>query len=331
MPDVPSADQSVKSGSPPRCGLSRRTVRSITAWFDTSAVSYSPRPEGSGDRIEWARCLPFFAMHLGCLLVFAVGWSWIAVGLCISLYFVRMFAITGFYHRYFSHRTFRTSRPFQFGMALLGATAGQRGPMWWAAHHRHHHLHSDEPEDLHSPEQQGFLMSHMGWFMTQDGFRTDERLVRDWMKFPEIRFLDRFDWLLPAVLALGLFGLGFGLNLLWPASGVTGGQLFVWGFLVSTILVYHGTYTINSLAHTWGSRRFSTDDDSRNNFWLALITLGEGWHNNHHHYPAAASQGFYWWEVDITYYVLLALQRVGLIWDVNRVPRRVLERGRAAA
>ncbi len=315
--------------------------RSPLAWLDNQNAELEAAPEavadGGGDggpehaerhRIDWVRCTPFILLHVACLAVFLVGWSPVAVGVALALYVVRMFAITGFYHRYFSHRTFRTSRPMQLLMAVLGASAVQRGPMWWAAHHRHHHNHSDDPDDIHSPEQHGFWMAHMGWFMTEAGFQTNHRLVRDWAKFPELRFLDRFDWLVPAVLAAGCYGLGVLLEVLVPSLGTSGWQMFVWAFLISTVACYHGTYTINSLAHTWGRRRFATKDDSRNNFILALVTLGEGWHNNHHHYPASTRQGFYWWEIDPTYYGLKLMQWLGLIWDLNAVPQRALEKNR---
>jgi stearoyl-CoA desaturase (delta-9 desaturase) len=325
----------------------RRRSRSPLAWLDNQRIvdvaspgategpgsepdrgESDPGSPGDGHRIDWVRCLPFIGLHVACLTVFLVGWSWVAVGVALGLYIIRMFAITGFYHRYFSHRTFRTSRPTQLLMAILGASAVQRGPMWWAAHHRHHHKHSDDPDDIHSPEQHGFWMAHMGWFMTDAGFGTNERLVRDWAKFPELKFLDRFDMLVPAVLAVACFGLGVLLETVAPGLGTSGWQMFVWGFLISTVACYHGTYTINSLAHTWGRRRYATDDDSRNNFILAIITLGEGWHNNHHHYPAAARQGFFWWEIDPTYYGLKVMQWLGLIWDLNAVPQRALERNR---
>jgi stearoyl-CoA desaturase (delta-9 desaturase) len=239
-----------------------------------------------------------------------------------------MFAVTAFYHRYFSHRTFRTSRPMQFLMGALACSTGQRGPLWWAAHHRHHHNHSDQQPDLHSPRVVGFLRAHMGWFMTTNAFATQRHYVRDWLRFPELRWLNRLDWAPLLLLAGGTWVAGAAMEAWAPQLGVSGGQLFTWGFLVSTVLLYHATYTINSLAHQFGSRRFRTGDDSRNNFLLALITLGEGWHNNHHHYPASARQGFYWWEIDLTWYGLLLLQRVGLIWDLRPVPDHVLQRDR---
>jgi stearoyl-CoA desaturase (delta-9 desaturase) len=296
--------------------------RALLSWFDASTA---PRTADAAnrDRVDWARILPFVGMHVACLAVFWVGISPLAVGVAVALYVLRMFAITGFYHRYFSHRTFRTSRFAQFVFAALGASAVQRGPIWWAAHHRHHHAHSDKADDVHSPRQRGFVWSHLGWFLSRRHFAPDLTRVRDLLRFPELRWLDRFDILVPFVLALGLLLAGRWLAVHYPALGVTGGQLLVWGFFVSTVACYHGTYTINSLCHVWGRRRYATGDDSRNNFLLALITLGEGWHNNHHRYPMSARQGFYWWEIDITYYLLRMLAAAGIIWDLKPVPREV--------
>ncbi|MHC5113712.1 MAG: acyl-CoA desaturase [Planctomycetota bacterium] len=302
-------------------------ISSLARWFDGS-VALDDVPAEQRDRIEWLRCVPFILLHLAVLAVFWVGVSWVAVGVGVALYAVRMFAVTGFYHRYFSHRTFKTSRWFQFLMALAGSSAVQRGPIWWAAHHRYHHVHSDDHPDHHSPGLKGLWMSHVGWFMTRAGFATDRRYVRDWLRYPELRFLDRFDWLVPLVLAASLYGGGELLARFAPALGTNGLQMFFWGFVCSTLVLYHATYTINSLAHSWGRQRFETDDDSRNNFWLALLTLGEGWHNNHHHYPASVRQGFYWWEIDLTYYALKALSWTGLIWQLRGVPAHVLTEGR---
>jgi stearoyl-CoA desaturase (Delta-9 desaturase) len=198
----------------------------------------------------------------------------------------------------------------QFVFALLGAMAVQRGPLWWAAHHRHHHRHADNESDSHSPVQHGFWWSHVGWFLNSANFATRIELVPDLAKYPELRFLDRFDVAAPVALAALLFFIG-------------GAQLLIWGFFVSTVVLYHATFTVNSLAHVFGARRYVTADDSRNNWLLALLTFGEGWHNNHHYYPGAARQGFYWWEIDLTYYVLRMLAACGLIWDLKQVPARM--------
>ncbi|MDX5385933.1 MAG: acyl-CoA desaturase [Alteromonadaceae bacterium] len=234
-----------------------------------------------------------------------------------------MFAITGFYHRYFSHKTFKTSRAAQFVFAVLGASSAQRGPLWWAAHHRHHHQHSDNAEDLHSPHHGGFWWSHAGWFTCDAGFSMDERRVRDWLKFPELKFINRFDSLIPVAAAVLIYLLGEALAVWAPGLGTNGLQLLVWGFFISTVCLFHATVSINSLSHVWGKRRFETDDDSRNNFWLALITLGEGWHNNHHRWPQSVRQGFRWYEIDITWYGLWALSKLGIVWDLNPIPAHI--------
>ncbi|MEO7853811.1 MAG: acyl-CoA desaturase [Rubrivivax sp.] len=289
-------------------------VRDIDAWFDGHAAAV----EGDEPRrIDLARQLPFIAIHAGCLAVPWVGVSTTAVVTAVALYAVRMFAITGFYHRYFAHHAFRTGRVAQFIFAVLGAAAVQRGPLWWASHHRHHHVHADEPEDSHSALQHGLAWSHIGWFMARGNFRPRTELVPAFARFPELRFLDRWDALVPALLIGALYAAG-------------GAQLVVWGFCVSTVALYHATFSINSLAHRFGTRRYATPDASRNNVWLALVTFGEGWHNNHHHYPAAARQGFFWWEIDMTYYALKALSVFGLVWDLKQPTEKALAEGRAS-
>ncbi len=267
--------------------------------------------------------LGYLALHLGCLGVIWVGWSPFAVAFAVGLYLVRMFAITGFFHRYFSHRSFETSRVMQGLMAVIGTSSGQRGPVWWAAHHRHHHRYADQPEDIHSPRQHGLLWSHVGWIWSPHSRVPDLERVRDLTRFPELRWIDRHHVLFPVLLGLLVYALGEILARYAPGLGTNGPQLLVWGFCVSTVVLYQATYTINSLAHRLGSRRYATDDDSRNNLWLALLTLGEGWHNNHHRYPAAVRQGFFFWEIDLTWYVLWLFEKVGLVRNARRVPARV--------
>jgi len=315
VPDHPREPTAAPAKAPARRGSVARTLR---RWFDTGAEI--ELDEARADRIDWLRAAPYFGLHLACLGVFWVGASWFAVGMALAMYAVRMFALTGFYHRYFAHRAFKTSRVVQFLFAALGATCVQRGPLWWAAHHRNHHRHTDTPADPHSPRQHGFWWSHSGWFLTPRGFRTDWEAIPDLRRFPELRFLDRFDLLLPVLLALALFLLGGWLQRHHPQLGTDGPQLLVWGFFVSTVALFHATFTINSLAHRFGSRRFATRDDSRNNAWLALLTFGEGWHNNHHFFPGAARQGFRWWEIDLTWYGLKALSWIGLIRQLRPVP-----------
>lgn len=294
--------------------------RQLLAWIDNSAGV----PAGDPERIDWLRVVPFIGLHLACLAVLAVGVSTAAIVVAVALYVLRMFAITAFYHRYFAHRAFKASRSAQFVFALLGATAVQRGPLWWAAHHRHHHAHADRPGDAHSPRQHGFLWSHMGWFLARANFPTKRHLVPDLLRYPELEVLDRFDAAVPVALAAALYASGEALERYAPWLGTTGPQLIVWGFAISTIAVLHATFAINSLAHSIGTRRFATRDSSGNHWLLALLTLGEGWHNNHHRYPSAARQGFYWWEIDLTYYGLRALAAVGLVRDLRAVPAEVL-------
>ena len=300
-------------------------VRSLVRWFDSDYI-----PEGAETfrstpkQVDWPRTIPFIILHLGCLGVIWVGVSSLAVWLAVGLYFFRMFAITGFLHRYFSHKTYSTSRAFQFIMALWCSLAVQRGALWWAYTHRHHHKHSDEEEDKHSPVVDGFWWAHIGWITSKKNFPTDYSKITDLAKYPELVFLNRFDTLVPILFAGSLYGLGAYLG----AHGVetSGGQLLVWGFFISTTVLFHGTSCINSLAHVWGTKRFkTTDDESRNSFILTLITLGEGWHNNHHRYQATTKQGFYWWEFDPTYYLLKMLSWTGLIWGLKGVPESVYE------
>jgi len=255
--------------------------------------------------------LPIWGVHILAIVGIAItGFSWLGLALTAALYMPRMFFVTGAYHRYFSHRSYKTSRWFQFLLALGASCTGQKGPLWWAAHHRVHHKLSDMPGDLHSVKQSGFWWSHMGWILSNDLEGTDLSRIKDFSKYPELRWLNRY-WMLPPVAAgviAFLIGGFFGL---------------IWAFAVPQVLCWHGTFTINSLSHLWGGRRYATEDDSRNNAVLALITMGEGWHNNHHHYQVAARQGFYWWEIDCTYYVLRALSAVGLIWDLHGVPDHI--------
>ena len=294
----------------------RAAASTIVRWFDSTVEAEIPV---ESDRIDWLRAIPFIAMHLACIGVFWVGVSSFAIATAIFLYAIRMFALTGFYHRYFAHKTFRTSRVMQFVFATIGASSVQRGPLWWAAHHRNHHRHADTERDMHSPRR-GFLWSHMGWFLTRRGFRTDWNVIRDLARYPELRVLDRFDVLVPVLLATGLFFLGRWLQFAHPGLHTSGAQLLIWGFFVSTVVLFHATVTINSIAHRYGKRRYATRDSSRNNWLLALITFGEGWHNNHHFFPGAARQGFKWWEIDITYYALRLLSFCRIVHGLKTVP-----------
>ena len=268
-------------------------------------------PSRDADRPQWMKSTPFLGVHaMAFAAPFLAAPTWSLVGLAATVYALQMFAITAGYHRYFAHRAYRTSRAFQLVLAVLGTITVQKGALWWAAHHRDHHRHSDAVEDVHSPVQRGFWWSHVGWILSERHDRTKVDRVRDLARYPELAWLDRWGLALAVAFAAGLFLAG---GLPW----------LLWGFFVPVTASWHVTFCINSLAHVLGRRRYPTGDDSRNNAVLALLTFGEGWHNNHHFYPSAANQGWFWWEVDLTWYALRLLAAVGVVWDLRTPPRRV--------
>ena len=256
--------------------------------------------------------LPFLLLHLACLGVFFVSVNWLAITLCLTFYVIRMFGITAGYHRYFSHRTYKTGRFFQFVLAWLGCSALQKGPLWWAAHHRNHHKYSDTDKDPHSPIAKSVWWSHVGWVIDSSSYDCSYKDVREWTRYPELMWLNRLHWVPGICLAV----------LCYLVGGWSG---LVWGFFVSTVLLYHGVFTVNSICHLWGSRRYQTTDQSRNNPLIAIITLGEGWHNNHHYYQTSTNQGFYWWEIDISYSVLRFLEVFGGVWKLRTPPKHRLD------
>jgi stearoyl-CoA desaturase (delta-9 desaturase) len=253
---------------------------------------------------DLATMLPFIALHASVLAVFLVPFSPAMIAWLAGSYFLRMFGVTGGYHRYFSHRSYKLNRFWQFCMAFLAQTTAQKGALWWAAHHRDHHLHSDRKTDLHSPVHEGFWWSHLGWILSDEYDNYDPNRISDFAKYPELKWLDKFHLVPPVIYGVAIFLIGG-----WPA--------FVWGFCVATVAVYHGTFLINSLTHIWGTRRFPTPDESRNNFVLAIVTMGEGWHNNHHYYMSSTRQGIRWWEIDLTYYLLKLASWVGIARDLR--------------
>lgn len=257
--------------------------------------------------------LLFAALHLACLGLFFTPFRWWLVLALVFSYGLRMFGVTAGYHRYFSHRTYRLNRMNQFLLAFLAQTSGQKGVLWWSSHHRNHHRDSDGASDIHSPITQGFWYSHVGWVLSGAHDDHDTANIQDLSKFPEIRFLDAHHWICPWLFGILSFAIGR-----W--AGVGGLTGLLWIFVAPTALLYHGTFTINSLAHVWGSRRFDTPDGSRNNWLLALLTLGEGWHNNHHAYQSSCRQGLRWWEVDLTYYALKVLSWVRMVRDIRGFP-----------
>ena len=256
--------------------------------------------------------IPFFALHIGTFVgLFVVSPTYLSLGLCAALYAIRVFALTAGYHRYFSHRSYKTSRWFQFVLAWLGCSAMQRGPIWWAAHHRKHHKHSDQELDPHSPVRRSVWHSHIGWVIDTANEPTDFAEMKDFARYPELRLMNLFHW---------VPGFSFAALCYW-IDGLSG---LVWGFLLSTVLVYQVTFMVNSVCHLFGKRRYATSDDSRNNVLVAILTFGEGWHNNHHHYMSSANQGFHWWELDISYSVLRVLSIFGLVWGLRTPPAKKL-------
>jgi stearoyl-CoA desaturase (delta-9 desaturase) len=269
--------------------------------------------------VDWVKSIPFILIHLSAVAGVAwLGWSWKGFALAVALYYVRMFGVTAGYHRYFSHRSFRTGRVMQFLFALLATSSAQKGVLWWAGHHRVHHKLSDKPGDVHSVLLDGFWWSHVGWIMSSKHEKTELDKVRDLEKYPELVWLERWHLVPATALGVSLYLVG-------------GWHALVWGLLVSTVLLWHGTFTINSLTHVFGRRRYVTTDNSRNSLWLALITMGEGWHNNHHYYQRSVRQGFYWWEIDMTFYILKVMQGLGLVWDLHAPPRHVRDSRPTAA
>ncbi|MDA0344009.1 MAG: acyl-CoA desaturase [Opitutae bacterium] len=293
-------------------------ISTLSKWVCPPPETHD-EPDHTQDKVEWFRCVPYILIHLGALLVFFTPFAWPCLAVLALSYAARMFAITAFYHRYFSHRTFKTSRIVQFIGAFTACASGQRGPLWWAAHHRMHHRHSDTDKDSHSPHHKNFLWSHTLWFMTDYALPTFLKEIPDWVKFKELRFINRFDWIAVVALAAGCYYLGE-----WPffqtLTGMNGLSMLAWGFFLPTVLLYHATFSVNSLTHMFGKKKYDTGDESRNNWFVSIITFGEGWHNNHHFFPGSARQGFTPWEFDPTYYCLKFLSLFGLVRELRPVP-----------
>jgi stearoyl-CoA desaturase (Delta-9 desaturase) len=277
------------------------------------------------ERIAWGSVagLGLASLHLACLSLLWLPYSRLALATCLASYLLRMFGITAGFHRYFAHRTYRTSRAFQCLLACLGTAAAQRGPLWWAAHHRQHHRYADTAWDMHSPVMRNLWWAHLGWILCRKYDAIEPRLVQDWYQDPELRWLDRHFLVPPTVLAVSVALIGIVLERHAPGLHTSGLQMLVYGFILSTVLLYHSTFAVNSLAHVFGRRRFATRDHSHNNWLVALITLREGWHNNHHYYPASERQGFYWWEIDVTHYLLTILAWCRIVWGMHAPPARL--------
>jgi len=286
----------------------------MTAAATQTPASPGPTTPERGDHTDWVAAIPFLLVHLAPLAAFFVTVTWQDWVLCGVLYVTRMFCITAGYHRYFSHRAYKMGRVAQFLMAFGGTTAVQKGPLWWASHHRIHHRYTDVDGDVHSPRD-GFWWSHVGWILSTKYKDTDLDGIKDFAAFPELRWLERHNWVGPWSLAVASFLL-FG----W------GGLLI--GFFLSTVLLWHGTFLVNSMAHVMGRRRYATPDTSRNSAIIAVITGGEGWHNNHHYLPASVRQGFRWWEWDPTWYLLKVLAALHVVRDLKNPPARLLDQAR---
>lgn len=300
---------------------------SLSKWVCPPPETYEG-PEGTEGKVEWFRCLPYIVIHLTALAAFFYPVTLWCLIIALISYSMRMFSITAFYHRYFSHRTFKTSRMVQFIGAFIACSSGQRGPLWWAAHHRRHHRHSDTEEDVHSPHSKSFIWSHTLWFMTEYSVPTFLKEVRDLVKFKELVFLNRYDWIPLVMLGMACY-FAPEIPFFSGLTGLSNMQSLLWGFFVPTILLYHATFAVNSINHLFGSRKFDTKDESRNNWFIALIAFGEGWHNNHHFYPASARQGFFKGEFDITYYGLKFLSFFGLVHSLRPVPAWVKSKAKS--
>jgi stearoyl-CoA desaturase (delta-9 desaturase) len=261
----------------------------------------------------------FWSVQVSALLVFFVPFHPALVGLWATSHFVRAVGLTLLFHRYLAHRAFKLNRVARFVWAFIGTAAMQKGPLWWAGHHVNHHKFADRDGDPHSPMVSGFYYAHIGWFLNDtrhDRVEVTNPVMRDFSPVPELALLERCFWAPPAILAAVMYLLG-------------GMPWFVWGFCLPTMTLAHSTFAINTVNHMFGSRRFETVDESRNNPVTAFFAVGEGWHNNHHRFQRAARNGFYWWEFDITWYTIKAMEAVGLAWDLQAVPARIYEEARA--
>lgn len=287
-------------------------------------------PGKERESLSMRRSISFIIMHAAPFFLILTGATLFDWVLFASLYVIRIFFITAGYHRYFSHKTFKTSRWFQLFLAFMAQTSAQKGVLWWASNHRVHHKHSDSVHDPHSMKQFGFFYSHIGWIMSRDWEKTRYDKIKDFAGYPELRWLNKYYYVPAIILGVVTAMLGAVFNTgatgleIFPAMFSEGGMsALLLGFFAGTVAVYHATFSINSLMHRIGRKRYETGDESRNSAILALITLGEGWHNNHHYYQGSARNGFYWWEFDFTWYGLKVLSWLGLIWDLKPVPEHI--------
>ena len=273
-----------------------------------------------GEKLSLIVSLPFLSVHIGAIYALTISPSSFALFMVFLMYFIRMFGITAGFHRLFSHRSFKTNRAFQFFLAYAATCSAQMGPIWWAAHHRHHHKYTEQIEDPHTPTLKGFFWAHVGWIMSPVNSPTKEEYVGDLMKYPELKWLDKYHYFAPFSLVILLYGLGEFMAVNYAQYNTNGMELVLWGFFVSTVLLYHATFMVNSVCHVFGHRTYDTKDGSVNNFLVAILTLGEGWHNNHHAFPNSEKQGHKWYQIDISHYILWSLSKIGVVWKIRDVP-----------
>tara|TARA_B110000014_G_scaffold261149_1_gene252313 strand:- start:3355 stop:4239 length:885 start_codon:yes stop_codon:yes gene_type:complete len=273
-----------------------------------------------GERLSLIVSLPFLSVHIGAIYALTVSPSLFALFIVGLMYFIRMFGITAGFHRLFSHRSFKTNRLFQFFLAYSATCSAQMGPIWWASHHRHHHKYTEQIEDSHTPTLKGFFWAHVGWIMSPANSPTKEKYVEDLMKYPELRWLDKYHYFAPFSLAVFLYVLGEYMAVNYSQYNTNGMELLLWGFFVSTVFLYHATFMVNSVCHVFGHRTYDTKDESVNNLLVAILTLGEGWHNNHHAFPNSEKQGHKWYQIDICHYILWCLSKIGIVWNIREVP-----------
>ena len=273
-----------------------------------------------GERLSLIVSLPFLSVHIGAIYALTVSPSLFALFIVGLMYFIRMFGITAGFHRLFSHRSFKTNRLFQFFLAYSATCSAQMGPIWWASHHRHHHKYTEQIEDSHTPTLKGFFWAHVGWIMSPANSPTKEKYVEDLMKYPELIWLDKYHYFAPFSLAVFLYVLGEYMAVNYSQYNTNGMELLLWGFFVSTVFLYHATFMVNSVCHVFGHRTYDTKDESVNNLLVAILTLGEGWHNNHHAFPNSEKQGHKWYQIDICHYILWCLSKIGIVWNIREVP-----------
>ena len=273
-----------------------------------------------GEKLSLIVSLPFLSVHIGAIYALTISPSSFALFMVFLMYFIRMFGITAGFHRLFSHRSFKTNRAFQFFLAYAATCSAQMGPIWWASHHRHHHKYTEQIEDPHTPTLKGFFWAHVGWIMSPVNSPTKEEYVGDLMKYPELKWLDKYHYFAPFSLVILLYGLGEFMAVNYAQYNTNGMELVLWGFFVSTVLLYHATFMVNSVCHVFGHRTYDTKDGSVNNFLVAILTLGEGWHNNHHAFPNSEKQGHKWYQIDISHYILWCLSKIGIVWKIRDVP-----------